>query len=78
MARNWWRGPSIGRARVRTARCSRLTARQFQRALLRAICSAMLRVPLQGPLKIVDSRMMLDEYEKWNKLYEDIFGSKGR
>ncbi len=32
----------------------------------------------KGPLKFVDSRMMLDEYEKWNKLYEEIFGGKGR
>ena len=32
----------------------------------------------KGPMKFVDSRVMLDEYEKWNKLYEDIFGAKGR
>ena len=32
----------------------------------------------KGPLKFVDSRLMLDEYEKWNKLYEDIFSAKGR
>ena len=32
----------------------------------------------KGPLKFVDARMMLDEYEKWNKLYEDIFSAKGR
>ena len=32
----------------------------------------------KGPLKFVDSRMMLDEYEKWNKLYDEIFGGKGR
>ena len=25
------------------------------------------------PLRFVDSRMMLDEYEKWNKLYAEIF-----
>ena len=30
------------------------------------------------PLKFVDARMMLDEYEKWNKLYEEIFLAKGR
>jgi iron(III) transport system substrate-binding protein len=29
-------------------------------------------------LRFVDSRTMLDEYEKWNKLYEEIFGAKGR
>ena len=32
----------------------------------------------KGPLKFVDARMMLDEYEKWNKLYEEIFSAKGR
>ena len=32
----------------------------------------------KGPMKFVDSRVMLDEYDKWNKLYEDIFGAKGR
>ena len=32
----------------------------------------------KSPLKFVDSRMMLDEYEKWNKLYEEIFSAKGR
>ncbi|MFZ2648728.1 MAG: extracellular solute-binding protein [Burkholderiaceae bacterium] len=32
----------------------------------------------KGPLKFVDARMMLDEYEKWTKLYDEIFGSKGR
>jgi iron(III) transport system substrate-binding protein len=32
----------------------------------------------KGPLKFVDSRLMLDEYEKWNKLYEEIFSAKGR
>ena len=30
------------------------------------------------PLKFVDARMMLDEYEKWTKLYEEIFLAKGR
>ena len=29
-------------------------------------------------LKFVDARLMLDEYEKWNKLYEEIFSAKGR
>ena len=29
------------------------------------------------PLKFVDARVMLDEYDKWVKLYEEIFG-KGR
>ena len=29
-------------------------------------------------LRFVDSRLMLDEYEKWNKLYEEIFAPKGR
>ena len=32
----------------------------------------------KGELKVVDSRLMLDEYEKWNKLYEEIFRAKGR
>jgi iron(III) transport system substrate-binding protein len=32
----------------------------------------------KGPMKFVDSRVMLDEYEKWNKLYEEIFGARGR
>ena len=32
----------------------------------------------KGPLKFVDARMMLDEYEKWTKLYEEIFLAKGR
>jgi len=32
----------------------------------------------KGPLKFVDARMMLDEYEKWTKLYEEIFSAKGR
>lgn len=30
------------------------------------------------PMKFVDARMMLDEYEKWTKLYEEIFAAKGR
>ena len=30
------------------------------------------------PLKIVDARMMLDEYEKWTKLYEEIFAARAR
>ena len=30
------------------------------------------------PLKFVDARVTLDEYDKWAKLYEDIFGGKGR
>ena len=29
-------------------------------------------------LRFVDSRVMLDEYEKWTKRYEEIFGAKGR
>ena len=32
----------------------------------------------KGPIKFVDSRMMLDEYDKWNKLYEEIFTPKSR
>lgn len=32
----------------------------------------------KGELKFVDARLMLDEYEKWNKLYEEIFRPKGR
>ena len=32
----------------------------------------------KGGMRFVDSRMMLDEYEKWNKLYEEIFSAKGR
>ncbi|HET9822228.1 MAG TPA: extracellular solute-binding protein [Burkholderiaceae bacterium] len=32
----------------------------------------------KGALKYVDARMMLDEYEKWTKLYEEIFTSKAR
>ena len=32
----------------------------------------------KGPMRFVDSRVMLDEYEKWNKLYEEIFSAKGR
>jgi iron(III) transport system substrate-binding protein len=30
------------------------------------------------PFKFVDARMMLDEYDKWTKLYEEIFAAKGR
>jgi iron(III) transport system substrate-binding protein len=30
------------------------------------------------PMKFVDARMMLDEYEKWTKLYEEIFAAKGK
>ncbi len=30
------------------------------------------------PMKFVDARMMLDEYEKWTKLYEEIFAAKQR
>ncbi len=30
------------------------------------------------PLKFVDARVALDEYEKWVKMYEEIFGAKGR
>ena len=30
------------------------------------------------PVRFVDSRLMIDEYEKWNKLYADIFSPKGR
>ncbi|MDQ6685722.1 MAG: extracellular solute-binding protein [Pseudomonadota bacterium] len=30
------------------------------------------------PFRFVDARMMLDEYEKWNKLYDEIFSAKGR
>jgi iron(III) transport system substrate-binding protein len=30
------------------------------------------------PLKFVDARVTLDEYDKWVKLYEDIFGVKAR
>lgn len=32
----------------------------------------------KSPLKFVDARLMLDEYEKWTKLYEEIFSAKGR
>ena len=32
----------------------------------------------KGPLKLVDARMMLDEYDKWTKLYAEIFLAKGR
>jgi iron(III) transport system substrate-binding protein len=30
------------------------------------------------PMKFVDARMMLDEYQKWNKLYEELFAAKQR
>ncbi len=30
------------------------------------------------PLRFVDSRLMLDEYDKWNKLYADVFSPKAR
>jgi iron(III) transport system substrate-binding protein len=30
------------------------------------------------PLKMVDAALVLDEYEKWTKLYEDIFVGKSR
>ena len=30
------------------------------------------------PMKLVDVRVMLDEYDKWTKLYEEIFAAKGR
>jgi len=30
------------------------------------------------PLRFVDARVTLDEYDKWAKLYEEIFGGKGR
>lgn len=30
------------------------------------------------PLKFVDARMMLDEYQKWTKLYEELFAAKAR
>ncbi|MDQ6680179.1 MAG: extracellular solute-binding protein [Pseudomonadota bacterium] len=30
------------------------------------------------PMKFVDARMMLDEYEKWTKLYEEIFAVRAR
>ncbi len=30
------------------------------------------------PLKFVDARVTLDEYDKWVKLYEEIFGIKAR
>ena len=32
----------------------------------------------KGPLKLVDARLMLDEYEKWTKLYAEIFLGKSR
>jgi iron(III) transport system substrate-binding protein len=30
------------------------------------------------PMKFVEARVTLDEYEKWAKLYSEIFGAKGR
>lgn len=30
------------------------------------------------PMKFVDARMMLDEYQKWTKLYEELFAAKAR
>ena len=30
------------------------------------------------PVRFVDSRLMIDEYEKWSKLYAEIFSPKGR
>lgn len=30
------------------------------------------------PVRFVDSRLMIDEYEKWTKLYAEIFSPKGR
>lgn len=30
------------------------------------------------PMKFVDARMMLDEYQKWTRLYEEIFAAKSR
>ena len=32
----------------------------------------------KGPLKLVDARLMIDEYDKWTKLYAEIFLAKGR
>jgi hypothetical protein len=29
-------------------------------------------------MKFVEARVTLDEYEKWAKLYSEIFGAKGR
>ena len=31
-----------------------------------------------GPLKLIDTRLMVDEYEKWTKLYAEVFLAKGR
>jgi iron(III) transport system substrate-binding protein len=30
------------------------------------------------PMKFVDARMMLDEYQKWTKLYEELFAARPR
>lgn len=30
------------------------------------------------PLKVVDARLILDEYQKWTKLYEELFAAKAR
>lgn len=30
------------------------------------------------PMKFVDARLMLDEYQKWTKLYEELFAAKAR
>lgn len=30
------------------------------------------------PMKFVDARMMLDEYQKWTRLYEELFAAKAR
>jgi iron(III) transport system substrate-binding protein len=30
------------------------------------------------PIMFIDPRMMADEYEKWNKFFEELFGAKGR
>lgn len=29
-------------------------------------------------MKFIDVRMMLDEYQKWNRLYEELFAARGR
>jgi iron(III) transport system substrate-binding protein len=34
--------------------------------------------PFKGKLRFVDSAKMLDEGDKWTKLYEEIFAAKGR
>jgi iron(III) transport system substrate-binding protein len=39
--------------------------------------STKINTPLNKlPMKFVDARVVLDEYEKWNKLYDEIFGAK--